>query len=263
MTRPRLSPRTRSRKRRCASRSLGPGRCSRWYIWVIGSWRPLPGCVAGSRFDGMRADIVTARAAAAHAAWQGRHEITKTDIRAAARLALPHRRRRNPFDAPGLDERLLDQLLEDEPDPDPTSPDDRPTNGHSANSRHNGTRPETVDDASTSSPHMTGSPLIALRQAPDALTDPRRLPRSKIEPSLPETPTAPACSPRAEWVAARRPPQPRADVGGAYGRSDSGQWRRWSAAPDGNHPRGRAAAGSPRTHSAERLRLAAQTCASP
>jgi magnesium chelatase subunit D len=34
--------------------------------------------------DGMRADIVTARAAAAHAAWQGRREITKSDIGAAA-----------------------------------------------------------------------------------------------------------------------------------------------------------------------------------
>src|SRR5688500_16346813 len=65
--------------------------------------------------DGMRADIVTARAAAAHAAWNGRSEITKPDIRAAARLALPHRRRRNPFDAPGLDEALLDQLLDEEP----------------------------------------------------------------------------------------------------------------------------------------------------
>ena len=37
--------------------------------------------------------------------------MTTADIRAAARLALPHRRRRNPFDAPGLDEDLLDQLL--------------------------------------------------------------------------------------------------------------------------------------------------------
>ena len=73
--------------------------------------------------DGMRADIVTARAAAAHAAWQGRREITKSDIRAAARLALPHRRRRNPFDAPGLDEELLDRLLDEEPEPDPGPPD--------------------------------------------------------------------------------------------------------------------------------------------
>jgi magnesium chelatase subunit D len=71
--------------------------------------------------DGMRADLVTARAAVAHAAWHGRTTVTREDIRAAARLALPHRRRRNPFDAPGLDESLLDDVLgEDEPDPDPT-----------------------------------------------------------------------------------------------------------------------------------------------
>jgi magnesium chelatase subunit D len=70
--------------------------------------------------DGMRADIVTARAAVAHAAWHGRRYVTRDDIRAAARLALPHRRRRNPFDAPGLDEELLDRILgDDEPDPPP------------------------------------------------------------------------------------------------------------------------------------------------
>ena len=53
----------------------------------------------------------------------GRDEVTTDDIRAPARLALPHRRRRNPFDAPGLDEDLLDQLLaEDEPEPPPEPP---------------------------------------------------------------------------------------------------------------------------------------------
>jgi magnesium chelatase subunit D len=73
--------------------------------------------------DGMRADLVTARAAIAHAAWHGRRAVTRADLRAAALLALPHRRRRNPFDAPGMDEDLLDQLLgDDEPDPDPLPP---------------------------------------------------------------------------------------------------------------------------------------------
>ncbi len=74
--------------------------------------------------DGMRADLVTARAAIANAAWNGRTTVTRADIRAAALLALPHRRRRNPFDAPGIDEALLDQILGDEetePDPDPSS----------------------------------------------------------------------------------------------------------------------------------------------
>jgi magnesium chelatase subunit D len=87
--------------------------------------------------DGMRADIVTARAAVANAAWQGRSEVTKSDIRAAARLALPHRRRRNPFDAPGLDEDLLDQLLDEEPEPEPTPPSNTPPRGPSTSSGHN------------------------------------------------------------------------------------------------------------------------------
>ncbi|MBP2417137.1 VWA domain-containing protein [Microlunatus capsulatus] len=80
---------------------------------------------AAFEVDGMRADLVTARAAVAHAAWHGRTTVTRADIRAAARLALPHRRRRNPFDAPGLDEELLDRLLgEDEPEPEPPQPED-------------------------------------------------------------------------------------------------------------------------------------------
>jgi magnesium chelatase subunit D len=70
----------------------------------------------------MRADIVTARAAVAHAAWQGRTTVTRADIRVAATLALPHRRRRNPFDAPGLDEELLDELLGDDVLPEPPEP---------------------------------------------------------------------------------------------------------------------------------------------
>ncbi|MFF0822865.1 VWA domain-containing protein [Micromonospora haikouensis] len=77
--------------------------------------------------DGMRADIVTARAAMAHAAWQDRTVVTAEDVRVAARLALPHRRRRDPFDAPGLDEDRLDEALrraaDAHPDDDPPAPD--------------------------------------------------------------------------------------------------------------------------------------------
>jgi magnesium chelatase subunit D len=74
--------------------------------------------------DGMRADIVTARTAAAHAAWCGRSAVATDDIRVAARLALPHRRRRNPFDAPGIDEEQLEQALRDAEPPDDPGPDD-------------------------------------------------------------------------------------------------------------------------------------------
>ena len=76
--------------------------------------------------DGLRADLVTAKAALALAAWAGRSEVTTEDVRTAARLALPHRRRRTPFEAPGLDEDQLSQALDSvEPDgPDDKGPDD-------------------------------------------------------------------------------------------------------------------------------------------
>ena len=74
--------------------------------------------------DGMRADLVTARTAIALAAWGGRDVVTEEDIRIAARLALPHRRRRDPFDAPGLDEQALDDALREAAPQAPNSPED-------------------------------------------------------------------------------------------------------------------------------------------
>ncbi|GGJ85902.1 hypothetical protein GCM10010123_14390 [Pilimelia anulata] len=76
--------------------------------------------------DGLRADIVVARAAVALAAWHGHPAVTVADVRAAARLALPHRRRRDPLDPPGTDETKLDEVLdahapEDDRDDDPTA----------------------------------------------------------------------------------------------------------------------------------------------
>jgi magnesium chelatase subunit D len=85
--------------------------------------RQVASVCAAFGVDGLRADLVIARAAMAHAAWQGRLETGAEDIRAAARLALPHRRRRQPFDAPQLDEQQLDEALaagaSDDDDPDP------------------------------------------------------------------------------------------------------------------------------------------------
>ncbi|HZX04145.1 ATP-binding protein, partial [Kribbella sp.] len=75
--------------------------------------------------DGMRADLVTARTAVAHAAWSGRTVVEVDDVRAAAKLALPHRRRRNPFDTPGLDQDQLEQAINNSTPPQ--DPDDDPT----------------------------------------------------------------------------------------------------------------------------------------
>ncbi|MFI5611751.1 putative cobaltochelatase [Amycolatopsis sp. NPDC051903] len=93
--------------------------------------RQIAEVCASFEVDGMRADIVTARTAVAHAAWAGRSEVTTDDVRVAARLALPHRRRRNPFDAPGISEDQLEQALQDaDPGPqDPGPEDDGPGSG--------------------------------------------------------------------------------------------------------------------------------------
>lgn len=79
--------------------------------------------------DGLRADLVTAKAAIALAAWAGRDEVTTDDVRTAARLALPHRRRRTPFEAPGLDEDQLQDALDSVPPPDDGPDDDGPGSG--------------------------------------------------------------------------------------------------------------------------------------
>ncbi|MGY1501821.1 putative cobaltochelatase [Streptomyces sp. QTS52] len=99
-----------------------------------GALRQIAATCAAFEVDGMRADIVMARTAVALAAWDGRTDVLAEDVRQAALLALPHRRRRNPFDAPGLDENKLDETLEEfggqgsgededpEPDPGPDGP---------------------------------------------------------------------------------------------------------------------------------------------
>ncbi|RLV08174.1 magnesium chelatase [Streptomyces griseocarneus] len=89
-----------------------------------GALRRIAAVCAGFEVDGMRADIVTARTATALAAWAGRTDVVTEDVRQAALLALPHRRRRNPFDAPGLDEDKLDEILGRFEDEEPEGPDE-------------------------------------------------------------------------------------------------------------------------------------------
>ncbi|WP_307816530.1 magnesium chelatase subunit D family protein [Nocardioides limicola] len=117
--------------------------------------------------DGLRGDLVTARTAIAHAAWCGRAEVTSEDVRVAARLALPHRRRRNPFDDhdSGTDlERLLDEHAPDDPEDDPDGgpdggPDGRPDGGSDSGpdgGSENG--PEQNGGEETGGPESTGGP---------------------------------------------------------------------------------------------------------
>jgi magnesium chelatase subunit D len=73
--------------------------------------------------DGLRGDLVTAKAARTLAAWDARNEVVLDDVKRAALLALSHRRRRGPFEQPGIElEELENALSEDRPEP-PDDPD--------------------------------------------------------------------------------------------------------------------------------------------
>jgi magnesium chelatase subunit D len=65
---------------------------------------------AGSGVEGLRADLTIYKAARALAIWSGREMVEAEDVRLAAELALPHRRRR-PFEGSGFDQERLDQLM--------------------------------------------------------------------------------------------------------------------------------------------------------
>ncbi|HEY4396388.1 MAG TPA: VWA domain-containing protein [Acidimicrobiia bacterium] len=71
---------------------------------------------AAAAVDGLRADLVISRAAAALAGWDGGGETTADDVRRVAPMALAHRQRRTPFDEP--QEKEVDDAMAafDEPD---------------------------------------------------------------------------------------------------------------------------------------------------
>ena len=63
--------------------------------------------------EGMRADLVIYKTARTIAAWFGRENVTMEDVSTAAELALPHRRRRQPFEKQGMEQERLDDVIAD------------------------------------------------------------------------------------------------------------------------------------------------------
>jgi magnesium chelatase subunit D len=150
--------------------------------------------------DGMRADLVVARTAVAHAAWRGADSVSEEDIRVAAELALPHRRRRDPFDDPGIDPGDLDEALSATAD--------------------EGSRSATADDGSEPDPDPPGGGQAADGTAETTLRQPNSSP-----PTRPSAPPSPAFRTRALTVpgvgdghAGRRSPA-RNTVGAMIGAS--------------------------------------------
>jgi magnesium chelatase subunit D len=185
--------------------------------------------------DGMRADIVTARAAAAHAAWHGRTSVIAEDVRAAALLALPHRRRRNPFDEPGLDNQALDDALERGAQDD--GPDRDPDPGGGPNNGPDGDPPDAASDPSLDGSHQDGdaadpqrAPEEAVAQAPQAEPEePRTTEQVPAEPSAQTPGTDPSRSSNQMQTAASGQTQQAKLIRGAGGKSAGTPGRRASA----------------------------------
>lgn len=137
--------------------------------------RRIAALCAAFDVDGMRADLVLARTAVAHAAWRDSATVEEQDIRVAAELALPHRRRRDPFDDPGLDPERLDEALSqtegspEDPEPDPEPPggggSDTPTDGPAPqqDSQSNGQAGEPSE-----TPQRSGAPRTRSSAPPSA-----------------------------------------------------------------------------------------------
>lgn len=88
--------------------------------------------------DGHRADITMYKAACTIAAYRGRTDVVEQDIREAAELVLPHRRRRQPFEEPKMEQEQLQETIQrwnqnknkqqspPKDNPSPENPDDQP-----------------------------------------------------------------------------------------------------------------------------------------
>jgi magnesium chelatase subunit D len=156
--------------------------------------------------DGLRADIVVARTAVALAAWYDRSVVTAEDVAAAARLALPHRRRRDPLDPPGADQEKLEDVLRElggdaDPEPDPPvesddEPDDDPDGGPPDGDPPGGPDGGPPPGGSDHGPNGSSRP-----DAPDGAPDgpPQQEPASPDEQPAPEQPVP-------QPVAGNRPP---------------------------------------------------------
>lgn len=123
--------------------------------------RRIAGICAHLQVDGLRGDIVVARTATAHAALRGASEVDAEDVRVAVELALPHRRRRNPFDESGLgDQELADALAAGDEAAGPDEPPEPPDGGGLDGAGPNADGPDgsTPDPGESSAPSDDSAP---------------------------------------------------------------------------------------------------------
>jgi magnesium chelatase subunit D len=138
---------------------------------------------AAFQVDGLRADIVIYKTATTLAAYEGRLEVTDEDVRRAAELALPHRRRRQPFESPERDQEELLRTIQEHLQPAP------PDTGDGSSEDHGEPEDRVYDIGRRFQPKRIG----AIK--PGRLTEPRSGRRTKLKES----------GSRGHYVGAKRP----------------------------------------------------------
>jgi magnesium chelatase subunit D len=131
--------------------------------------------------DGLRADVVMYKTALTLAAYAGRREVSVDDIERAAELALPHRRRRQPFDQPGLDHERLEQIIAEHEPPSVEQPPVEPPSAERPSAEQPSAEPPSAEPPS-------GEPPPGDPPAPEPAVPP--------DPDRPEQPSSAAQQPR-------------------------------------------------------------------
>jgi magnesium chelatase subunit D len=183
--------------------------------------------------EGLRADITIYKAATALAALEGRYAVTEQDVQQVATMALSHRRRRQPFEQPGLDREEIEQLVNEyhkqEPKPSDHDPPvsettntcqqpSPPPSPSSKQEQHNGFTPENqtqtspVDSASSPEQIIPPSAPTALATLTLPRTKIQTAPTRKVQPALQVARSgAPSPQARGRIIGARYPAdRPRA-----------------------------------------------------
>lgn len=182
--------------------------------------------------EGLRADLMLSRAAAALAAWNGRVEATADDLRRVAPLVLAHRRRRNPFDEPGITPDELDEAFDQAANPPaPDRADGDEPSGETGADGGDGERRANETPGTPETPDVIvapgverGAPPIPKARAETARTAGRRTAgrrapapdeRGRFVRAVPagEDVTALAIAPTAVAIAAKRAAHPEAPIG--------------------------------------------------
>lgn len=111
--------------------------------------------------EGLRADLVLCRAAAANAALEGRDRATQEDLERVAPLVLSHRSRRNPFDQATMPRDDIEDALRDaakqQREGDPKSGVDQPTESDTAGPDGSGPSPQDASQDASSPANSPGN----------------------------------------------------------------------------------------------------------